>query len=107
MVAAANTATRRVQQAGSPSSPNGAKIEALFVSGLKASSKLFAKAKSTAAKLPTTSVDAFKTQGTQLGNDLTDAGTELGKSFSGIGKLDKGKKLEAAVRAAPECAFLT
>jgi hypothetical protein len=107
MVAAANTAARQVQRAGSPSSPNGAKIEARFVAGLKASSKLFAQAKAKAAQLPTTSATAFKTKGKQLGHDLSDAGEELSKSFSGIGKLDKGKKLEAAVKAAPECSSLT
>jgi hypothetical protein len=38
---------------------------------------------------------------------LSTSSNELGKGFSSIGKLDKGKKLEAAVKAAPECAFLT
>lgn len=103
MVDAANTAKNQVKAAGVPSSPNGGKISALFVSGLGASAKLFAKAKLAAAKLPTDSLENFKVKGKQLGSDLTRAGDELGKSFSGIGKLDKGKKLEAAVKAAPEC----
>jgi hypothetical protein len=68
---------------------------------------VFAKAKASAAKLPAKNIDAFKTKGTKLGQDLTHAGDELGKSFSGIGQLDRGKQLEAAVKAAPECAFLT
>jgi hypothetical protein len=103
MADAANTAKRELKAAGVPSSPNGGKISALFVSGLGASAKVFAEAQRTAAKLPTDSVENFKVKGKQLGVDLTDAGEELSKSFSGINKLDKGKKLEAAVKAAPEC----
>ena len=79
----------------------------MFVAGLKASAKLFADARLKASKLPTTDADAFKAKGKELGQDLSDAGDELSKSFGGIGKLDKGKKLETAVKAASECAFLT
>jgi hypothetical protein len=104
MVSAAKTAKRQIQQAGSPSTPNGSKIAAKFVQGLDASAKVFARAKAQAAKISTTDVQAFKVQGKKVGTDLSDAGEALGKSFSGIGKLDKGKKLEAAVKAAPECA---
>ncbi len=107
MVTAAKTAARQVKKAGSPSTPNGAKIAAKFVSGLEASAKVFAGAKAQAAKLPTTTPAAFQNKGKQLGTDLTKAGDKLSKSFDGIGKLDKGKKLEAAVKATPECAFLT
>jgi hypothetical protein len=107
MVDAANTAKREVKAAGVPSSPNGAKITGLFVSGLGASAKVFAKGETQAEKLPTTSAEQFKIKGKQLGVDLSDAGEELSKSFSGIGKLDKGKKLEQAVKAAPECEPLT
>ena len=72
MVDAANTAKREVKAAGSPSSPNGAKIEALFVSGLGASAKVFAKGEAAAAKLPTTSAEEFKVKGKELGADLSD-----------------------------------
>jgi hypothetical protein len=107
MVTAANTAARRVKKAGSPRTTNGSKISATFVSGLEASAKVFADAKAKADKLPTTTPAAFKQKGKQLGQDLTDAGAELTKTFGGIDKLDKGKKLEAALKATPECAFLT
>ena len=106
MVAAANTAAGALKQAGAPSTPNGAKIAAKFVAGLKASATVFADGKANAAKLSTTSVAAFQKQGKQVGVDLTDASEQLSKSFDGIGKLDKGKQLEKAVKAAPECAFL-
>jgi hypothetical protein len=106
MVAAADTAAKAVQKAGTPSTPNGGKIAAKFVSGLKASSKLFASAKAKAGKLSTTDATAFAADGKQLGQDLTDAGNKLGDSFNGIGTLDKGQKLENAVKAAPACAFL-
>jgi hypothetical protein len=107
MVGAAKTAKRQIQAAGAPSTPNGGKIAARFAAGLDASAKVFAKARAEAAKLPTTTPEAFQIKGKQLGENLTAAGDELSKSFSGIGKLDKGKKLEAAVKAAPECASLT
>jgi hypothetical protein len=106
MVDAAKTAATAVQKAGSPSTTNGDKIAAKFVAGLQASSKLFAKAQTKAGKLSTTDAQAFAVDGKKLGSDLSSAGDELSKGFSGIGKLDKGKKLEAAVKAAPECSFL-
>jgi hypothetical protein len=106
MVVAAKTAARALERARSPSTPNGGKIAAKFVAGLRASSKLFADAEAKAEKLSTTDVQAFSTDGKKLGQDLSDAGDELSTSFSGIGKLDKGKQLEKAVKAAPECAFL-
>ena len=107
MVSAAKTARRAVERAGNPSSPNGAKIEAKFVAALDASADIFADAKAKAAKISTTSPSAFAKEGKQVGVDLSDAAEKLSAGFGGIGKLDKGKKLEAAVRAAPECEFLT
>lgn len=106
MVTAAKKAERAVKAAGVPSSPNGGKIEAAFASGLGESAKIFAKAKETASKLPIKSMKEFKSKGKQLGRDLSNAGNKLSKSFSGISKLDKGKKLENAVKAAPECSAL-
>ena len=106
MVVAAKTATKALQRAGSPSTPNGDKIAAKFVAGLRTSSGLFADAQTKAKKLSTTDAEAFAVDGKQLGQDLSDAGEALSTNFSGIGKLDKGKKLETAIRAAPECAFL-
>jgi hypothetical protein len=103
---AATTAKQQLQKAGAPSSPNGPKIAKTFVAGLGASAKLFANAKADAAKLSTTDASAFKTDGKQVGQALSDAAEQLSKRFSGIGKLDTGKKLEGAVKAAPVCAPL-
>jgi len=107
MVTAAKTAKRAVERAGNPSSPNGAKIEAQFVKALDESARIFTDAKAKAAKISIASPAAFAKGGKQVGVDLTDAGEKLSTGFRGIGKLDKGKKLETAVRAAPECASLT
>ena len=103
---AATTAKQQLQEAGAHSLPNGAKIAKTFVAGLAASAKLFAKAKADAAKIPTTNITAFKTKGKQVGQSLSDAAEELSRRFAGIKKLDTGKKLEAAVKAAPECASI-
>jgi hypothetical protein len=107
MVDATDDATDAIKSAGKPSSPNGAKISATFVAGFKAISKEFAKAQDNAEDLPTDSVTAFKTKGKALGEALSNSGDRLSSGFSSIDKLDKGKKLEAAVKAAPECSFLT
>jgi hypothetical protein len=107
MASAAKTAKTEVKEAGVPSSPNGAKIVALFTGGLDASAKVFSNAQSEAKKLPTTSPTAFKTKGKQLSQSLSDAADELGKRFGDFPKLDKGKKLRTAVEAAPECSELT
>ena len=104
---AAKTAKTEVKEAGVPSSPNGTKIVALFTGGLDASAKIFSKAQADAKKLPTTSPTAFKTKGKELGQSLSDAADELSKKFGGFAKLDKGKKLANAVKAAPECEPLT
>jgi hypothetical protein len=106
MVTAAKTAATTLERAGAPSTPNGSKIAAKFVAGLQASAKLFADAQAKAAKLSTTDAKAFATDGKKLGQDLSRAGDQLSAGFSGIGKLDQGKKLEKAVKAAPECSFL-
>ena len=50
---------------------------------------------------------AFKKQGTKVGTDLKKAADQLSTTFSGIQKLDSKGELEAAVKAAPECAFLS
>jgi hypothetical protein len=106
MVDATDKATKAIKAAGAPKSPNGAKISAVFVNGFKAISKEFAKAQTKAEELPTTSPEAFKVGGEALGKSLSDAGDELGKGFGKVDKLDKGGKLEKAVKAAPACAFL-
>jgi methyl-accepting chemotaxis protein len=106
MVDATDEATDAIKDAGAPSTPNGAKISKVFVNGFKEISKEFAKAEAKAEELSTTSPTKFKTQGQDLGQSLSEYGDTLGKSFSSVGKLDKGKKLEKAVKAAPECAFL-
>ncbi len=106
MVDATDEATDAIKRAGTPSSPNGKKIAAVFVAGFKAVSKEFAKAQTSAKQLPTDSVTEFKAKGEALGQALSDSGSKLGEGFSAVDKLDKGKKLENAVKAAPACAFL-
>jgi hypothetical protein len=106
MVTATDDATSAIKEAGAPSSPNGAKISAVFVKGFQQISKLFAKAEAKAEKLPTSSAKAFKAKGKNLGDAISKSGDELGKNFSSVGKLDKSKKLSAAVQDAPECSFL-
>jgi hypothetical protein len=105
-VDATATTAGAIKDAGSPSTPNGAKIQTVFVNGFKAISKEFAKAQAKAEKLSTTSPTAFAKQGKKIGTELSASGDELGKNFDAVDKLDKGKKLESAVKAAPECAFL-
>ena len=79
------------------------------MNGLDASAKAFAEAKAQAAKISDVKSKAAFAKAGEAGRRATstDAGDRIGKSFSGVDKLDKGKKLEAAVKAAPECAFLT
>jgi hypothetical protein len=106
MVDATNDATSAIKAAGAPSSPNGAKIAAVFVTGFKAISKSFAKSRDQAQQLPTSSVQKFKVKGKELSVSMSAYGDTLSKNFSSIGKLDEEKKLEAAVKAAPECASI-
>jgi hypothetical protein len=107
MESATQDAIDGLKKAGTPSSPNGGKIAALFVTALKTAKGDFTTAKHNASNLPTNDPTAFATKGGQIGTDLTTAGDEIGKSFNGVEKLDKGKKLEKAVTAASQCAFLS
>ncbi len=107
MVTATDKAAAGIKSAGSPSSPNGGKIATVFVNGFKAISKEFKSAEAQAKQLPTTSAADFQSKGTELGQTISDSANELSKGFSSVDKLDKGKKLETAVKAAPACAFLT
>jgi hypothetical protein len=106
MVAATKDATAAIKDAGTPRTKNGAKISVAFVKGFKAIAKEFKKTQKQAEKLPTTSAAEFRAKGQDLGRALSDSGAQLSKSFGSVGKLDKGKKLENALKAAPECAFL-
>jgi hypothetical protein len=106
LVDSTDTAVDAIKDAGAPSTPNGAKISAAFVTGFKAVSKQFAKSQQQAEKLSTTSPAEFATKGKQIGTELSNSGERLNDGFSAVDKLDKGKKLEKAVKAAPECAFL-
>jgi hypothetical protein len=107
MVDATDDATAAIKDAGVPSSPNGAKISAVFVKGFGAISDEFAEAQDLAEKLPVNSVQKFKVKGKELGVSMSEYGDSLSKDFSSIGKLDKRKKLEVAVKATPECAAIS
>jgi hypothetical protein len=106
MVDATDDATSAIKAAGRPSSPNGGKIAALFVKGFTSISKVFARAHDQAEKLPISSPQKFKVAGKKLGQALSDSSDALGAGFASVDELDKGKKLEAAVKAAPECAAI-
>jgi hypothetical protein len=106
-IAATKTALTALKKAGAPSSPNGDKIAAKFVAGLTAVSKEFTKAKAKAASISTTNATKFKATGQEIQQDLDNADSKVSASFDGIDKLDTGKKLETAIKAAPECAFLS
>jgi hypothetical protein len=105
-VAATQTAVTAMKKAGTPSSANGDKIAGKFVTGLQAVQKEFVKAKAKAAAISTTDATAFATTGKEIQQDLDNADSTVSASFNGIGKLDKGKKLETAIKAAPACSFL-
>ena len=97
-----------IKRAGAPSSPNGAKISSRVREGFKASRKSFADAQAQAAKHLDHEHGRVQGQGRrQLGVDHQEHGDRISKNFGSLDKLDTGKKLEAAVKAAPECAFLT
>ena len=97
MVDATDDATSTIKDAGAPSTPNGAKIAAVFVSGFKAISKEFAKAQAKAEKLPTDSVDRVQDQGqADSGPGAQRLGrTRSARASTAVDKLDKGKKLES------------
>jgi hypothetical protein len=106
-VAATQLAIKTIKKAGTPSSANGKKISAKFVSGFQAASTVFSDAQTSAAALPTTDLDQFIDQATQIQDDLTDAGDRITSAFSGIDSLDKDGDLNQAILGAKACKFLT
>jgi hypothetical protein len=107
MVTAAKTAKNHMKAAGVPSSTNGSKIAAKFVSALDQSTKVFSEAKAQASKVSVKTPAAFEKQGTKVGTDLQKAADQLGKGFDGVSELDTKGELQTAAQASPECAFLS
>jgi hypothetical protein len=102
-----DAAVSAIKQAGAPSSTNGKKIADTFVKGLQAAGKLFASSKTEVDNLSTTDLAGFKTTVSDVSSSLTKGGNGIGKSFSGVSKLDKGGKLSLALKKEPTCAFLS
>ena len=106
MEAETQDAVDALKKAGTPSTPNGGKIAALFVKALQTTKAKFADAKDDASHLSTTDPAAFATDSGRIATNLSRAGDAIGDSFDGAQKLDKGKKLENALKATRVCAFL-
>jgi hypothetical protein len=106
MTTAAKTAKRDLQDAGAPSSTNGAKIAGAFVTALGQSGDLFAKAKAQAAKVSTSNPAAFQKQGAKVATNLGTAATKLSETFTGLPTLDSKAELSQALLAEPSCSNL-
>jgi hypothetical protein len=107
IVSDTDAAVSAIKQAGAPSSTNGTKIADTFVKGVQAAGKLFASSKTEVDNLSTTDLAGFKTTVSDVSSSLTKGGNGIGKSFSGVSKLDKGGKLSLALKKEPTCAFLS
>jgi hypothetical protein len=106
MEGATQDAINALKRAGTPATPNGGKIVALFAKAFQTTKAKLADAKDDASKLSTTDPTAFATAGVQIGTSLSRTGDDVGKSFDGVEKLDKGKKLEKVLKATRVCAFI-
>jgi hypothetical protein len=100
-------AVSAIQNAGTPNSENGDKIEAAFVSGLQSAAALFQSAKAKAQTASTKNLASFEKVTTQVTSALNKGGDAIDKSFSKIETLDTNGTLGAAIEADPSCAFLT
>jgi hypothetical protein len=106
MASETQDAINALKKAGTPATPNGGKIAALFVKAFQTTKSQFVKAKDDASNLSTTDASSFATDGGRIATSLSRTSDSVGKSFDGAQKLDKGKKLENALRAERVCAFL-
>jgi hypothetical protein len=105
-VAVTNAAVKKIERAGVPRSPNGAKIAGTLVGGLKSAGALFAGAEKKAAALPTDDRDKFGTRAVAIGKSITKGGQALGKSLGKVTKLDTGGLLSRALTNEPSCSAL-
>jgi hypothetical protein len=106
MVNTTDDAITAIKAAGTPSSANGGKIVQRVISGFKDAKRAFDRAKTKASLLSTSDPSAFRSEGQQIGDDLTAAGDKIGSKLDGIKKLDKDHKLEAAVKKSKACSVL-
>ncbi len=99
-------AVQQLQKAGTPKTPNGAKIAAKFVSALQSAQSLFASAATTAASLSTTKLSKFESTSQRITAALNRGGTAIDKSFTDVKALDTSGVLTQTLQNAPACAFL-
>jgi len=102
-VDATQVAIRKVKQAGTPSSTNGAKIVTKLVAGFQGAAGVFSEAKVNAAALSTTDAAAFASAGTQIQTDLSAASDKITASFNNLPKLDAKNELSRALDKAAAC----
>ena len=99
-----NHAVAALDRTGSPNAPNGKKIEALFVDGLRSAASLFKSAKSEIQHAQIKSLRQLGSLGKTVGAKITKGAAAITKSSAKAEKLDTSGKLAAALGHEPKCA---
>ena len=101
-----DTAIGDLKAAGTPDTPNGAKIQAGLLKGFSEAKQVFAEAEASAEQLSTTNATTFATQATTIGNQISASSGKIESAFGKLDKLDKGGALQKVVKKTRACKFL-
>jgi hypothetical protein len=99
VVADTDAAINKLKAAGTPNVNNGKQIEAAIVSAFTQLKTALTTANKSAASLPTSSPQAFKTAAQQLGSTITSSMSGIGSSLNNL----KSADLEAAAKKEAAC----
>jgi hypothetical protein len=107
MSTSTNTMVSKVRAAGPPDVEDGAALHRDLVSGLEDAQKAFDDARESAEALPTDDPAAFQQQATQLGTTLSEQGTAIGSTFTGLSTKYDSRELNEAFNSEPACQNLS
>ena len=96
----------KVEDAGPPAVEDGEALQRDLEAGLRKAQTAFAQARDKAKKLPTNDRAAFQREASQLGTTLSQQGTAISDTFSGLSTKYDSKELNSAFDNDPACRSL-
>jgi hypothetical protein len=105
IVKSTNTMVSDIKHVGAPNVKNGSKLQSAVISAFGLVQKAFGQTLSSAKKLPTTGVKAFRKQALALAKTLQGNASRIGSAFVPVQKYST-KELDDAAKANPTCSKL-
>ena len=102
-VAATNRLLDANKKEGVPDVADGKALAGELRSSVEKTKAVFEQGRATARRLPTSDVNAYRTQAQALGTDIATAGKDLQASVSGATKRYRSATIDQALREQPAC----